>query len=216
MIEILWATDSSLFLLFLSPGSDWSATWRFYLFSQEGLSDGTEPSRVCQGQTGRTGTHLWSHVGAAAAADMRVSRLLGLRSMCLDWHSTFRYLMQRHFSVFPTCVTALLTFIKMLTCLNKCKQKLKERKKCFCTGACVCCVSDFVISLRSRSYVEPVDTFNKTTNHLWGKNLCCGCDREPHTLICGSFSLWERCQTVSPWVWSVMCSVQSSYFTVFV
>lgn len=143
-----------------------------------------------------------------------VSRLLGLRSVCLDWHSTFRYLMQRHFSVFPTCVTALLTFIKMLTCLNKCKQKLKERKKCFCTGACVCCVSDFVISLRSRSYVETVDTFNKTMNHLWGKNLCCG--REPHTLICGSSSLWERCQTVSPWVWSVMCSVHSSYFTVFV
>lgn len=55
-----------------SPGSYWPASWRFHLFSQEGLSDGAEQSRVRQGETGRAGSHLWGDAGAAAA-DVRGS-----------------------------------------------------------------------------------------------------------------------------------------------
>lgn len=73
-VSLLEAARCYVNVVFLPPGSYWPAARGLHLLNQEGLSDVTEQSWVCKGQAGRTGSDMWSHAGAAAAADMTEQR----------------------------------------------------------------------------------------------------------------------------------------------
>ncbi|XP_071189446.1 mediator of RNA polymerase II transcription subunit 11-like isoform X1 [Salvelinus alpinus] len=68
-------TQADTVVLLLGPSTEWrlssahtgchrSAPRRLHILGQERLSNGLEPSRIHQGQTGRAGTHLRSHAGS--------------------------------------------------------------------------------------------------------------------------------------------------------